>query len=206
MPLSGPEIIKQVEQKRIHIDPFHVEHVNPASVDLTLGDEVAVYQDFVWLDLDPEVLERKGVPFDGSHMRAQSERIFDTKKPAAVRKFKIDPQMGWVIYPGIGYLMHTVERIETDFYVPILDGKSSIGRVFVKVHETAGYGDPGFNGQFTLEVTTSMFPVRLYAGMKIGQIRFELLEGEALSYQKTGRYKGEASQGAIGSKIHESFR
>lgn len=206
MPLSGPEIIKQVSLKRINIDPFHVERVNPASVDVTLGSEVAVYTDFVWLDVEPEHMTRQGRPYDGTHMRPQSERIFDTKKPAEIRKFKIDSGAGWVIYPGIGYLMHTAERIETDFYVPVLDGKSSIGRVFVKVHETAGYGDPGFDGQYTLEVTTTMFPVRLYAGMKIGQIRFHSLDGEPLSYQQTGRYKGEAALGAVGSKIHESFR
>ena len=100
--------------------------------------------------------------------------------------------------------MHTVERIRTDFYNPVLDGKSSIGRLFVKVHETAGYGDPGFNGQYTLEVTTSMFPVRLYPGMRICQIRFHTLEGALASYEETGHYKGEAAQGAVGSKVHES--
>lgn len=206
MPLSGPEIIKQVGLKRITIEPFHVKRVQPASVDLTLGDEVAVYQDFVCCD-HADYVERQKKPYDGSHLLAHpgTGRVFDTKVPWALRKFKIDPALGWIIYPGVGYLMHTVERIQTDHYVPVLDGKSSIGRIFVKVHETAGYGDPGFNGQFTLEVTTTMFPVRLYTGMKICQLRFHTLEGQPLSYQETGRYKGEAAAGAIGSKIHESF-
>lgn len=202
--LTGPEILNQVEAGRIVVDPFNPKRVNVTSLDLTLGSQVAVYEEFTLCDAaDHQVAQ--GKPYDGSNMLPfNASRIYDTKKPSNLRRFEINPRFGWVVQPGIGYLMHTVERICTNFYNPVLDGKSSIGRLFVKVHETAGYGDPGFNGQYTLEVTASMFPVRLYPGMRICQIRFHTLEGTLKSYEETGHYKGDAAQGAVGSKIHES--
>lgn len=204
MILTGPEILSQIEKGRISVSPFNPKRVNPASLDLTLGDQVAIYEDYALFDY-ADYSATQGRPYEGSGMRAiQHSLPYDTKKPANLRRFKIDPKLGWVIQPGIGYLMHTVERIETDFYNPVLDGKSSIGRLFVKVHETAGYGDPGFNGQYTLEVTASMFPVRLYPGMRICQIRFHRLEGELASYKKSGHYQDEAAVGPVGSRVHES--
>jgi dCTP deaminase len=204
MILTGNEILEQIGKKRITIDPFEAKRVNPASVDLTLGDHVGIYEEFALMD-GADQIKSRGKPYDGSDLYPFNvSRVYDTKKSATVRRFKIDPTLGWVIRPGIGYLMHTAERVTTDFYVPVLDGKSSIGRIFVKIHETAGYADPGYDGQFTLEVTTSMFSVRLYPGMRICQVRFHTVEGELTSYRETGHYKGDAAQGAIGSRVHES--
>lgn len=203
MILTGHEIRRQIEAGQIRVDPFNPDRINPASLDLTLGDQVAIYKDFALCDAE-EHFVKQGRPYDGSGMLAYNaaSKVYDTKKPAAMRTFKIDPTVGWIIQPGIGYLMHTAERVGTDHYVPVLDGKSSIGRLFVKVHETAGYGDPGFNGQYTLEVTSSMFPVRLYPGMRICQIRFHTMEGAHYSYK--GHYAGDTAKGAVASKVHES--
>ena len=98
-------------------------------------------------------------PEDGMYFRPLAN-ILDTKKKPSFRVYDIDPECGWVLKPGIGYLMHTLERVSSDFYDPVLDGKSSIGRLFIAVHITAGYGDPGFPGNWTLEVT-AQHPVRL---------------------------------------------
>lgn len=202
MILTGEEIRRQVREGRITVEPYNDKRINPASLDLTLGDQVAVYQDFALFDAE-EHFNRIGKPYDGTGLvPVNLSKVYDTKKPSDVRVFKIDPKVGWVIQPGIGYLMHTVERISTDAYNPVLDGKSSLGRIFLKVHETAGYGDPGFNGQFTLEVTSSMFPIRLYPGMRICQVRFHTLEGAHYSYK--GHYTGEAAKGPIASRVHES--
>lgn len=93
--------------------------------------------------------------------------------------------------------------------MPVLDGKSSIGRLGVQVHVTAGYGDPGFDGQYTLEVT-SVYPVRVYPGMRFCQMRFHtrdlgdqtVLKGPLLY---AGSYEGETSRGPVPSMIWRQF-
>ena len=159
--LSGPEIKRQIEYGDIVIDPFDPELLNPASVDLRLGDVVCQY-----------VMNLR-------------EADIDSKVEPRTVGYVIDGDEGIVLRPGELYLMHTVERVYTSRFVPIIDGKSSIGRLGICVHLTAGYGDPGFNGQYTLEVT-SVLPVRVYAGMRFCQMRFHSIEGEVQQY--TGNY------------------
>jgi dCTP deaminase len=205
MILSGPEILSQIEKGRITIDPFNPAHVNPASVDLTLGSEVAVYHQVTsresgWANV---AAEHGGVSNGSRVLPYRSSPPLDTKKPLSVRRYTIDPEQGWTLNPGVGYLMHTTERVGTNDFVPILDGKSSIGRLFIKVHETAGFGDPGFNGQYTLEVT-AQFPVIVYPGMRICQIRFHAIQGEVRNYQNNGSYTGELASGPIPSQAYRS--
>jgi dCTP deaminase len=101
--------------------------------------------------------------------------------------------------------MHTAERIVTDSFVPVLDGKSSLGRLFMQVHATAGYGDPGFDGQYTLEVTVTQ-PVVIYAGMRFCQIRFHTLVGfQRTSYQAKGHYIGPLAEGPVASMSWKQF-
>ncbi len=172
--LSGPEIRRQVQLGRISIEPFRDDQVNPASYDLRLGDQLAWY---IGPDLDAK----------REHQLVARERMAGE---------------GFVLEPGRGYLMHTEEVVGTECYVPVLDGKSSIGRLFISVHATAGYGDPGFLGQYTLEVTVT-HPVRVYAGMRVCQIRFHELVGERLLY--SGNYQGGASMGPVPSRSWRQF-
>lgn len=195
--LTDSMILDGVETGKIKIDPFKREHLNPASYDLTLGRGVAVYHPWV------ETF-RDGQSVDGSRFRERAGTI-DVKVEPSIERFEIDPEQGWLLKPGIGYLMHTQERVSTLSYVPILDGKSSIGRLFLQVHATAGYGDPGFDGQFTLEVIVQ-HPIRIYLGMRICQIRFQEMAGSPQqTYDKVGHYKGEAALGAIPSQVWRQF-
>jgi dCTP deaminase len=199
--LTGPEIEKQIAAGRILIDPFNPSHVTSGSVDLTLGSTVTLYEgSFRDSRANPCVDGRTFAPI-ASLVRNNPELVWDTRVPWPTVTRVIDPEIGWVVKPGICYLMHTVERVRTDHYIPIIDGKSSIGRAFILVHYTAGYGDPGFEGQYTLEVTSQM-PIRLYPGMKICQMRFHTMVGEPRLYR--GHYTGDRARGPVGTRIHES--
>src|SRR5690606_31132315 len=200
--LTGPEIRWQVETGRIEIDPFNPKHVNPASVDLTLGDKVTLYEGtFKAPRQAPRVDDGRDWTALPEMLKRSPNIVWDTRVPWPTVTKTIDPEIGWVLKPGLCYLLHTAERIHTKHYVPIIDGKSSIGRCFILIHFTAGYGDPGFDGQFTLEVTTQI-PVRVYPGMRFCQVRFHTLVGETQLYR--GHYTGESARGAVGTRLHES--
>ena len=200
--LTGLEIQKQIDAGRIVIDPFNPRHVNPASVDLTLGDRVTLYQgSFEESIKAKDSVDGRTLIAVSSRVKTSPELIWDTRVAWPTVSRIIDPGIGWVIKPGICYLMHTVERVRTDHYVPIIDGKSSLGRSFVLVHYTAGYGDPGFDGQFTLEVTTQI-PIRVFPGMRFCQVRFHTLVGDISLYR--GHYTGDRAKGAVGTQLHES--
>jgi dCTP deaminase len=214
--LSGGAIVRAVQQGLITIDPFDSvrdrHRVNPASVDLTLGDEVAVYSAWSFFQnerIDPDKLETMTPP---------NAREIDVTDPydTPVQCITIPP-CGLVLRPGHGYLMHTRERVKTHHFVPVIDGKSSLGRLFLAVHVTAGYGDPGFDGQYTLEVVALAGPVRVYAGMRIAQMRFHTIADEhAISMygaaarphadgidteQYQGQYTGESAKGPVPSRF-----
>jgi deoxycytidine triphosphate deaminase len=218
--LSGLEIQKQIKAGRIEVEPFDPHYMNPASLDLTLGREVLVYHNVVdscspdYSPNHPEryfsPVRRNGVKGEGLMPRAcqNPNRPFPgmTFRPngyldAAMENETIgcvlEPWEPFFLRPGIGYLMSVAERIRTDHYVPILDGKSSIGRLFAVVHVTAGFGDPGFDGQFTLEVQVT-HPLIVYPGQRCCQVRFETIEGEVSLYQ--GNYTGDAAKGSVSSR------
>jgi dCTP deaminase len=186
--LADSEIRRAIASGDIEIDPFNPEHVNPVSVDLTLGDEVLVYTRWV-----------SGIG-NGNHIAHPD--VMDVHEEPKTTKFKIDAG-GLILHPGIGYLMHTRERVLTRKYEPVLDGKSSIGRLFVFVHVTAGFGDPNFDGQYTLEVV-ALHPVRIYAGMRIAQMRFHTIVG-AVEKPYQGNYTGENARGPVASKAWKQF-
>jgi dCTP deaminase len=178
--LSGERIAEAVDTRFIEIEPFNRDQLNPASYDLRLGNTFKRYK-----------AGERGVSIDCAK-----------KETMEARTDNFDHDV-W-LFPGTLYLMHTVERIHTDRFVPIVDGKSSVGRLGVFVHVTAGYGDPGFNGQYTLEVLVT-YPTIVYAGMRIAQIRFhELSGGPPKLYD--GSYTGEAAMGPQESRIWKQFQ
>ena len=189
--LSDREIRRAIREGDIVINPFVDDHVNPVSVDLTLGDEVLVYSDWAADD--------RGQP-----IRSPIDHVIDVKGPPRTTTFRIGDR-GFVLNPGIGYLMHTRESVWTSKYVPVLDGKSSLGRLFMSVHVTAGFGDPGFAGQYTLEVTV-VHPLRVYAGMRVAQMRFHSICGEEVEKLYNGNYVGDAARGPVASRAYKQFQ
>lgn len=158
MILSGKEIKKNIGD-RIKITPFNEDQLNPNSYNLTLHNELLVY----------------------------NNELLDMKKENTASRLII-PEEGMVLLPGKLYLGRTVEHTSTDFYVPMLEGRSSIGRLGLFVHITAGFGDVGFNGFWTLEMFCVQ-PIRIYPGVQICQIFYHSIEGEYEKYI-SGKYQG----------------
>lgn len=157
MILSGNEIVSRLHGD-IEIDPFFPSRLNPNSYNLTLNHELLVY--------DMPVLDMKMKPF--------------TKKV-------IIPSEGLVLSPGTLYLGRTNEYTRTDNLVPMLEGRSSIGRLGLYIHVTAGFGDAGFRGYWTLEISCIQ-PVRIYADVEICQIYYHTVKGDITPY-RSGKYQ-----------------
>ena len=151
MILTGDEITARLGSD-IHIDPFDPEQLNPNSYNLTLHDELMIYE----------------------------EVVLDMRHPNRIRRVPI-PAEGIVLQPHQLYLARTRERTETHNLVPMLEGRSSVGRLGLFVHVTAGFGDVGFCGYWTLEML-AVQPVRIYPGVPICQISYHEVVGEVREY------------------------
>ncbi|MEM6844209.1 MAG: dCTP deaminase [Bacteroidota bacterium] len=152
MILSGKEI-ERLQGSEINIDPFSPKQLNPNSYNLRLHNELLVYQN----------------------------RVLDMKENNPVEKVTL-PEEGLIIEPDRLYLGRTVERIQANFHVPVLEGRSSIGRLGILVHFTAGLGNIGSDGYWTLEISCIQ-PVRVYPDVEICQIYFQELRGDHVKYQ-----------------------
>ena len=148
MILSDKRILEEIEKKTILIEPFDRSNLGSNSYDVHLGKHLATY----------------------------AERELDAKKHNTIVHFDI-PENGFLLQPGDFYLGVTEEYTETHEHVPFLEGKSSTGRLGIDIHATAGKGDVGFCGNWTLEISVKQ-PVRVYAGMPIGQLIYFPVEGE----------------------------
>ncbi|MBN2475235.1 MAG: dCTP deaminase [Pirellulales bacterium] len=151
MVLSGHEIQRQLGEN-ILIEPFDPSKLNPNSYNLSLHNELMVYE----------------------------EVVLDMRKANRVRRLAIPPE-GLVLQPNQLYLGRTAERTETHNLVPMIEGRSSVGRLGLFVHVTAGFGDVGFCGYWTLEMF-AIQPVRVYAGVAICQIFYHDIRGDFTEY------------------------
>lgn len=158
MILSGKEIQRRIGSEII-IEPFDEQRLNPNSYNLRLHNELLVYD----------------------------ERILDMKKPNKIQRIVI-PKEGFVLEPNKLYLGRTVEFTQTKDLVPMLEGRSSIGRLGLSIHITAGFGDVGFSGYWTLEIHT-IHPVRIYPDVEICQIYYHTICGDYENYA-SGKYQG----------------
>lgn len=196
------------------VTPTRYDCINPASIDVTLGSQVRVYDAVVsvgwkapWAINGWQVRPRRGILYAiADWILGRPLAVLDAATPHP-RTTAITVRHGepFLLRPGVGYLMHTYETITPGEYVVVVDGKSSVGRLFCKVHETAGYVDPGFSGTVTLEVTVE-HPTIIYGGMRIGQIRAHTVVGGAKSYAECGRYTGDAARGAVPSHAWKQLR
>jgi len=197
--LSGVGICRAVEMELITIDPFRKEHLNPSSIDLTLGNQIRVYNAVV------EVDRSKGRMDSGYGIYPVKAVIpcLDVTRDNETILIENKPGDTFLLKPDVLYLCHTVERVCTKGFNPVIDGKSSLGRLGISVHETAGYGEAGFDGQYTLEVTVSHH-VLVQIGMRFCQMRFHTIADRVVLYQ--GHYQGENATGAVSSRTWEQIQ
>ena len=158
MILSGLKIREEIENGTIEINPYDESRLNPNSYNLRLHNELLVY----------------------------TGDVLDVKKPNPYEPLIIPPE-GLVLQPGRLYLGRTVEYTRTQKYVPMLEGRSSIGRLGLCVHVTAGFGDIGFAGYWTLEIH-AVSPIRVYPEIEICQIYYHTVEGDFVPY-RSGKYQ-----------------
>ncbi len=172
MILSGKEISRRVGGDII-IEPFSEDQVGPNSYNLRLHRELLVY----------------------------TEPVLDMKKRNNVASIII-PQEGLVLDPGKLYLGRTIEYTKTDALVPMLEGRSSIGRLGMFIHITAGFGDVGFSGYWTLEIFC-IHPVRVYPSVEICQIFYHTIEG---NYERYRSDKYQNNRGIQPSLLYKEFQ
>jgi len=160
--LTKNEILNEMEMGNILIEPFREEYCGPNSVDLHLSSEVLVYD----------------------------EVIIDPRKTNRVSKLTI-PEEGLDLRPDVLYLASTVEHTETNNLIPCIEGRSSIGRLGLHIHVSAGFGDIGFRGSWTLELSCVQ-PIRIYPFMRICQIYYFKPTG-LIKETYEGRYQGQST-------------
>jgi dCTP deaminase len=164
MILSDQRILEEIEKETIKIQPYNRECLGSNSYDVHLSKHLATYKD----------------------------KTLDAKKHNEINHFEI-PDEGFVLLPGELYLGVTEEYTETHVHVPFLEGKSSTGRLGIDIHATAGKGDVGFCGNWTLEISCKI-PVRIYKGMPIGQLIYFPVDGEVevkYNSKKDAKYSGQ---------------
>jgi len=178
-------------QPRIHIDDFDPTpsdqggRLNPNSYNLRLHPDMLVY------DL-----------IDGVQLKSNGAVPYlDMRKPNPTKKVVI-PAEGYLLKPGVGYLARTVENTNAFNCVPCLNGRSSIGRLFINVHVTAGFGDVGFCGTWTLEIFV-LHPVMVYPNVEICQIAYDSISRRHRPYQSR-KYAGQ--QDATASRLYMDFQ
>lgn len=152
MILSDKKILEGIGSGDIVIEPFDRANLGTNSYDVHLGRWLAIYKD----------------------------HILDARKHNQIEHLEI-PEEGFVLHPNTLYLGVTEEYTETHHAVPFLEGKSSVGRLGIDIHATAGKGDVGFCNTWTLEISCT-HPVRVYAGMPIGQLIYFQVQGEIENY------------------------
>lgn len=174
MILTGLEIERQIKLGRINIEPFKTSRVNPNSYNVTLAPELYVYRD----------------------------PILDMKKKGDLERIEI-PESGLKLEPNKLYLGRTNEYTSTRDYVPLLEGRSSIGRLGLFIHVTAGFGDVGFSGYWTLEIACVQ-PIVIYPNIEIGQLYYHVPEGKKTYYKANAKYN--YNNGVQGSKIYKELQ
>ena len=170
--LTGDKIREEVENGHIEITPFDKSRINPNSYNLTLNKLLLTYND----------------------------EIIDFKKKNPTKKIYI-PENGLVLQPNVLYIGRTNEECWTDKYIPMLNGRSSIGRLGICVHVTAGFGDIGWRGTWTLEIT-AVKPVRIYPDIEFCQVSYFTPYGDT-DIQYDGRYQNQIDPTASKSNLNK---
>ena len=171
MILTGSEITKCVLNGEITISPFLEDNVNPNSYNFRLHPEMVIYED----------------------------AVIDVRKKPKTSTIRIGED-GYLLQPRKLYLATTIEHMGSQYFAPTYAARSSIARLGMFINLSASLGDIGFIGQWTIQLFT-LNPIRVYAGMNIGQMMFWKPQGDICLYN--GKYQG--AKGALASKIYKDF-
>ena len=186
MILSDVSIKAALELGRIELDPFDPKMVQPSSVDVRVDRYFLVFENHRYALIDPK-----------------------KSQPDLTKQVETDLDQPFILHPGEFVLGSTLEVVGlADDLVARLEGKSSLGRLGLLIHSTAGFVDPGFEGHLTLELSNvANLPIAIYPGMKIGQLSFYELttaaENPYGSSEAGSKYHGQ--RGPTASRIHEDF-
>jgi dCTP deaminase len=187
MILSDRDILGALEAGEIRLEPFAPALLQPASVDIRVSPEFLTFTNHRYPSIDPR-----------EHQEGLTELV------------EVGPEEAFILHPGEFVLGSTIERVTLDAgHVARLEGKSSLGRLGLLCHATAGWIDPGFSGRVTLELSNvATLPIKIYAGMAIGQLSFARLSSPAQRpYGSPGcgsKYQGQ--EGPTASRMWENFR
>lgn len=185
MILSDRDIIKRIKEKSIKISPFIRKNLQPSTLDIRLSDEIRV--------------------FDGYDVG-----LIDIKNPQDISRVIKMKRSGFILHPGEFILGSTIERVSLPNDIAAkIEGRSSLGRLGLIIHATAGYIDPGFSGNITLEISNiSRLPIKLYPKVRIGQIAFlKMSSSVARPYgSKALGSKYQDQHGPTASRVWQDFK
>ena len=170
--LTGTEIIKEMEKGNIVISDFDRKRLGPNGYNLRLANKLLVY----------------------------TEEVLDMKKPNKTMEIEI-PEEGIILQPNKLYLGMTEEYTKTEQFVPVLEGRSSTGRLGLDVHICAGMGENFFEGNWTLEIRC-IHPIKIYPGAEVCQIVYHTIQGDS-DIKYTGKYQG--SREIRASRMYKDF-
>lgn len=181
--LSDREILAEIKAGRVRLDPFDPEMIQPSSVDVRLDRYFRVFENHRYPHIDPAV-----------------------EQPDLTRLVEPEGDEPFILHPGEFVLASTYEVISLpDDIASRLEGKSSLGRLGLLTHSTAGFIDPGFEGHVTLELSNvATLPIKLWPGMKIGQLCMFRLSSPALYPYGSEKY-GSRYQGQRGPTPSRSY-
>ncbi|MDO5504021.1 MAG: dCTP deaminase [Actinomycetia bacterium] len=186
MLLSDRDIRSEIDNGRVVLDPWEPGMIQPSSVDVRLDKYFRLFDNHKYAYIDP----------------AQDQ-------PDLTRLVEVDPQEGFVLHPGEFVLASTLETVTLpDDLAARVEGKSSLGRLGLLTHATAGFVDPGFSGHVTLELSNvATLPIMLWPGMKIGQLAFFRLSSAAENPYGSGTYGShyQGQRGPTASRSHDNF-
>jgi dCTP deaminase len=182
--LSDRDILAEIDEKRVQLDPFDAAMVQPSSVDVRLDRYFRVFENHKYPHIDPA-----------------------EEQPDLTRMVEPDGADPFILHPGEFVLGSTYEMVSLpDDVAARLEGKSSLGRLGLLTHSTAGFIDPGFSGHVTLELSNvATLPIKLWPGMKIGQLCFFRLSSPAEHPYGSAKY-GSRYQGQRGPTPSRSYK
>jgi dCTP deaminase len=181
--LSDRDIRKQIENSRVVIEPFDPEAIQPSSIDLHVDDTFRIFANSRYPYID---------------VKARMDDLTE--------EVRVAPDEPFILHPGEFVLGSTLEKVTLpDDIVARIEGKSSLGRLGLLIHSTAGFVDAGWSGHLTLELSNvANLPITIYPGMKIGQLcLFEMTSPADKPYGERGKYQGQ--RGPTPSRFYEDF-